>query len=164
MTRNVPVEEHLITVREAQPVSVLARRLVVDTPNLGATIGSVLGELYAVLGRSGVAHAGPPFAIYHDRLEGGARWDVELCAPIAGALAQPAGLICRVVPGGKVVTTVHRGPYEELEGVYAALTRWAGEHRLVFMGPPREFYLSEPDTPPAEIQTVVEWPVASATT
>jgi effector-binding domain-containing protein len=43
---------------------------------------------------------------------------------------------------------------------YDAISRYVAGHALTFTGPPREFYLSEPDVPPDEIRTLIEWPVS----
>ena len=36
---------------------------------------------------------------------------------------------------------------------------WPAEHGYAIAGPPREVYLSEPETPPEQIRTIVELPV-----
>jgi effector-binding domain-containing protein len=51
------------------------------------------------------------------------------------------------------------GPYDTIGSSYAELLAWPGEHGYAMAGPPREVYLSEPETPPEQIRTIVELPV-----
>ena len=160
MTQPATATQHDVSVKDAAPTTVLATRRTVAMEQLGATIGGTFGELYGYIGGVGVQPAGPPFVIYHARLEDGARWDVELCAPVPQRVEPPPGFECRVLSGGRVATTLHHGPYEGLAAAYDAIARWVEEQGLALGGPPRETYLSEPGTPPEEIRTLIEWPLA----
>ncbi len=66
------------------------------------------------------------------------------------------------MPAGSFASLLHVGPYDTLGVAYETLTRWVHAHELITAGPPREVYLSEPGTPPAELNTVIEFPVAAA--
>ena len=60
------------------------------------------------------------------------------------------------------MTTVHRGPYEEIAPAYHTLTGWISEGGHEIAGPPREIYLNDPHTvPPEKILTRVEFPICS---
>jgi effector-binding domain-containing protein len=151
-----------ISVKEVEPQDVLLRHVSVEQTDLGQAIGETFGEAYAFFGRSGVQAAGPPFLVYHHGPEGG-RWEADICAPcIRTAVAPPTGFGYRTVAGGTVATVLHRGPYDTISKAYTALADWVTEHGYEFAGSPREIYLSEPDVPPAEIETVLEWPVRPA--
>jgi len=64
------------------------------------------------------------------------------------------------MPSGIVVSLLHIGPYETLGEAYLQVEAYIGEHGLQKAGPPREFYCSEPDVPPTETRTLIEWPVS----
>ena len=74
--------------------------------------------------------------------------------PLAGEVFR------RQVPGGTVAVTVHHGPYLEIASAYHVLTAWITEHGYEMAGPPREIYLSDPQTvAPEDLMTRVEFPV-----
>ena len=61
-----------------------------------------------------------------------------------------------------MVTTVHRGPYEEIAAAHHTVTGWISEHGHEMAGPPREIYLNDPQTvAPEELLTRVEFPICS---
>jgi effector-binding domain-containing protein len=151
-----------ISVKEVEPQHVLVRHVSVEQVDLGRAIQETFGEAYGFFGRSGVQPAGPPFLVYHHGPEGG-RWEADICAPcVMTSVAPPVHFEYRTVDGGAVATVLHRGPYETISNAYVALADWVKERGYEFTGSPREIYLSEPDVPPAEIETVLEWPVRPA--
>jgi effector-binding domain-containing protein len=151
-----------ISVREVEPRVVLARHVLVDEVDLGSTIGGTFGEAYEFMRRHGIEPAGPPFVVYHRQQDGG-RWEADICAPVSRmAPDTPPGFVFQTIAGGLVATTLHRGPYATLTSAYTALGDWTKDHGYRFAGPPRELYMSEPDVPQDEIETVVEWPVVLA--
>jgi AraC family transcriptional regulator len=151
---------HSIQVVDVEDRTVLARELIAEETELGHAIETTLGAEYQYAEASGLHPAGPPFVVYRDRV-GAHRWSIEICAPIAEVPAgtPPGDLGVEWIPAGRVAKTVHRGPYETLGEAYDDLAQWIGEHGYTPAGPPREIYLSEPETPPEEISTIVEIPV-----
>ena len=151
-----------ISVREVEPQHVLVRHVSVEEVDLGNAIGETFGEAYAFFGRNGIQPAGPPFLIYHHGPEGG-RWEADICAPCVTTDVQPpARFEYRTIEGGQVATVLHRGPYQTIANAYTALADWVKARGYEFSGSPREIYLSEPDVPSDEIETVLEWPVREA--
>jgi effector-binding domain-containing protein len=147
--------------RESCPV--LSRRLAVTLADIGLAIGTAFQDVYRFIGARGLSPAGPPFVIYHGDPRQGQPFDIEICAPVAGAAAgAPPGWQARELPAGLFATVVHVGPYETLGTAYAAIGSWIGAHHLAPAGPPREVYLSEPGTPSNEIKTLIELPVIEA--
>jgi len=61
------------------------------------------------------------------------------------------------LPAGRVATTIHIGPYETLPEAYATLAEEAKalEEEINPSSPTWEEYLSGPETPPAQTQTVI---------
>jgi effector-binding domain-containing protein len=149
-----------INLEQRDPTLVLSKRVPVRISEIGGVLGRTFGELYGHLAAAAVDPSGPPFVIYHSQPGTDERWDVEICVPVSRAMGSPAGCTLREVPGGTVVRLLDRGPYETIAAAYDTLRSWVVEHRRDFSGPPREIYLSEPETPPNEIETIVEWPVS----
>jgi effector-binding domain-containing protein len=153
---------HRIRAEERDAILAISRRQPVMLAGIGPALGEAFGQLYGHLAMRGVDPAGPPFVIYHSEPVPDLPLDIEVCAPIAAPTDAPAGCSVGYVPGGTFATLVHRGPYETISGAYEELAAWAGRHHRELVGPPRETYLSEPDTRPADIRTIVEWPVSAA--
>lgn len=143
-----------------QPVqktlSIRIRAAVQDLPRVFeegyGTIAQYLGEL-------GEQPIGPPFAAYYnmdmDDL------DVELGFPVARTLPGRAQIKAGEIPGGRVATCLHIGPYSEMEPAYTALTDWVKDNGYEATGVVYELYLNDPrETPPAQTQII--FPLKSA--
>jgi effector-binding domain-containing protein len=154
--------EHEVKVGWREATLVVARRLPVRLAEVGGVIGGSFGEVYGHLGSHGGEPVGPPFVIYHGSPRTDDPFDMEICAPVARPVAAPAGWELRELPAGTFATLLNVGPYDSVGAAYDTLLAWLGAHELTVAGPPREVYLSEPDTPPEQIRTIVEFPVAEA--
>jgi hypothetical protein len=153
---------------EPQPTAAVRFRRPMASVDVGALMDAAMGSLGALLGASGVGPAGPPYARYH--AWGGDLADVEIGLPVAQALPDlpslaeaPEGEVgTSVLPGGRVATIVHRGPYTALGDAYGRLHDWIhaqGEDD----GPgPWESYIDNPAEvdDPAALRTEIRWPVA----
>ena len=126
------------------------------------------GKLYSWVETQGYSVAGMPVGLYlSDPAETPAEelaW--ELWSPI-DEFAEPRkpdadGLGVKRIEPMSVASTMHRGPYESLGPVYAALTQWVIENGHAIVGPPMEVYYSDPDSvPPEEYLTEIQMPIAS---
>lgn len=150
-----------IKVRDRSVTTVLSKRRNVRVSEIGGVISTAFGEVYAYLGARQVPATEPPFIIYHGAPgPGDAPFEIEICAPIRRPIDPPAGWQLVELPPGPFASTVHIGPYATLGETYDRLHAWLPAHGYALAGAPREVYLSEPSTPPAETRTVVEFPVA----
>ena len=153
---------HRIRVVEHEAILALSKRMPVRLAGIGPTLGETFGDLYGHLAMSGVEPAGPPFVLYHSMPTADLPLDIEVCAPVSALAEAPAGCTVGWIPGGSFATLLHVGPYEAIGSAYDELATWVERHHRELVGPPRETYLSEPETPPAEIRTILEWPVSEA--
>lgn len=69
---------------------------------------------------------------------------VEVVWPVAGKVSGSGDIKVYTLPGGKMVRTVHKGPYETCEPTYLALFSWIEQHHLMISGPIREIYPNDP--------------------
>lgn len=152
--------EREVTVRERSAALVVSKRFPVRLSEIGGALGMAFGEGYGHLGARRVEGDGPPFVIYHGMPMADEPFDIEVCAPVAHPVDPPPGWQALELPAGTFVTLLHVGPYDAVASAYTTLTGWIGHHGLAVSGPPREVYLSPPDTPPAQIRTIIEFPVA----
>lgn len=152
-----------VKIRERDRTTVLAKRADVRVPEIPATLGASFGDVYGYLGGLGIRPSEPPFVIYHG-MPGpfGLPFEIEICAPLPGPVDPPEGWRLLDLPAGLFASVVHVGSYETVGAAYDELGAWITEHGYAIHGAPREVYLSEPGTPPAETRTVVEFPVTKA--
>jgi effector-binding domain-containing protein len=139
----------------------LVRRSSVTLSGIGPAIGEAFGEIYRHLGERGGRPAGPPFVVYPESPSPDRPFEIEICAPVAGPVDAPPGWQLRELPAAEVAALLHVGPYDSIGASYAALTAWIENQGRSPVGPPREIYLSPPETPPDRIQTLIEIPVAA---
>ena len=152
--------EREVMLRERQAALVVSKRFPVRLSEIGGAMGTAFGEVYGHLGARSIEGDGPPFVIYHGVPVGDDPFDIEVCAPVARSVDPPAGWQTQRLPAGMFATLLHVGPYDTVASAYDELVAWIGAHDLAVGGPPREVYLSPPETPPAQIRTIVEFPVA----
>jgi DNA-binding transcriptional MerR regulator len=69
--------------------------------------------------------------------------DFEACFPIKQGAARN-GVSVRELPGGKCVTLIHKGPYDELGRSYAKVIGFAKDRGYKIATPTREVYLKGP--------------------
>lgn len=139
---------------------VISKLVPVRMSGIGAVYAATFGEMYGILGARGIEEAGPPFVIYHGMPNDDDPFEVEFCAPLPARFEAPEGWQVQELPAGEFATLVHVGPYESVDVAYDTITKWIDEHGLSVAGPPREVYLSPPETPPDQVRTIVEFPVA----
>ena len=102
------------------------------------------GQGFSKIGRSlGRFICGKPFLLHYDReyREGDANF--EACVPIK-KLVEKEGISTRELPGGRCVSLLHRGPWEELGRSYEKITTYVKEHGYEVEVPTREIYLKGP--------------------
>lgn len=103
-------------------------------------IGAKIGLLFRSCGR--VAASGP-FSLYYDGeyKEEGA--DIEIAVE-AKKDPHAEGILFRTLPGGKAITLLHIGPYDELGRSYMRVFEHAREQKLEIVMPTREHYQRGP--------------------
>jgi len=154
--------EHEVKVGRREATIVMSKRTPVRLSEIGSVIGSAFGEVYGYLGAHRVESKGPPFVIYHGAPVADDPFEIEICAPVARAMDAPMGWQVGELPAGTFATMLHVGQYDTIGAAYDTMTAWLGVHDIAVMGPPREVYLSDGSTPPEQVKTILEFPVAEA--
>jgi effector-binding domain-containing protein len=147
-----------VTIKEVPPTQVVATRRHTDL----AHIGDAIADGFAAVATAAAGPpAGAPFIIYHDVIDEQTDGDIEICLPVGTPATLEGEVYGSEVCGGSVVSTVHRGPYDQIGPAYHTLTGWVQEHGHEFAGPPREIYLNDPTVvDPEDILTEVQWPIS----
>jgi effector-binding domain-containing protein len=135
-----------IEIHELHPREVATVRVAVPMAELPTAMGEAIGEIESRMAEAGVGIAGPPFARYLSFQP--ARIEADIGCPVL----RPAPHVGRVfpgqLPGGRVASIVHVGPYETLEHTYEHLQRWLGDAGVQGTGPMWEVYWSDPGAEP----------------
>jgi DNA-binding transcriptional MerR regulator len=103
-------------------------------------IGQGLAKLYKQLGRHA---AGKPLCLYYDDEYREEDANFEPCVPLRKKV-DADGVSVRELPGGRCVTLIHRGPYEELGRSYARALKYAKDRGYDVQLPTREVYIKGP--------------------
>ena len=105
----------------------------------GQYIGKLAKHLYRYL-------AGKPFNMYYDEGFKEEDADIETCFPVREdkEIKAPADVSIRALPGGKFVSIVHKGPYDQLGRSYEKISLYLKQKNYRVVGPPREIYIKGP--------------------
>lgn len=160
---------YTITKKTVEPQPVLVERRRVNHSQVSATIGEVVGRLFAHAQKEGLVLTGNPFTRYIDA--GPGLMTIEPGMRIAGAPdesesdasdSEEVEVVRRdALPGGDVAVTIHAGSYESLSDGYAAIESWMETEGLTPAGAPWESYLTDPTQypDPKDWKTEIAWPV-----
>jgi effector-binding domain-containing protein len=150
--KNIP-EMRVISKRGRGPVPELIVGMVQD----------ILGQINSPSNRRGnVNIAGYPMTIYHDLAEeiDAGDVDIEIAFPVTGRITVDPGFEVKTIPGHRVISIFHTGPYSECEGAYARAMDFIGKNKLPVAGPFREIYMNSPeDVPESQLLTEIQVPI-----
>ena len=148
-----------IEVHELRPREVAIVRVAVPVTELPNAFGEAIGEIESRMAEAGVEVCGPPFARYLELAPD------RVVAEIGCPVWRPAPHVGRVypgqLPGGRVATILHVGPYDGLADTYGTLERWIAETGATACGSMWEVYWSDPEAEPdpATWRTVIHLPL-----
>jgi effector-binding domain-containing protein len=130
---------------------------------IGDDMGRLIGELMEWVTKEGLQVAGPPFAVYYSSPEEMARGEMQFEVGIAfiGEAQEGGNIHIKTFPAQNVLSTIHKGPYNQIASVYAALMEYATKNGYEVIGPPMELWLTNPtEVAESELLTEVRFPVA----
>ena len=140
----------------AQPTLSIRTRTAVEA--LPEVMGQAYGMIAQYLGSLGEQPAGPPFAAYYnmDMQD----LDVEIGFPVSREIAGRGDIQAGELPGGRIATCLHVGPYGEIAAAYNALSEWVEAEGHEASGLAYEMYLNDPgQTPPEALMTQIVFPL-----
>jgi effector-binding domain-containing protein len=144
--------------RPAQPV--LSIRTHAAVQNLTQVLGQSYGAIAQYLGQMGQQPAGAPFVAYYNMDM--QNLDLEIGFPVAGQVSGQGEIQVSEIPGGKLLTCLHIGPYDKSTAAYEAMQQWLDANACEATGVAYEFYLNDPMvTAPDALQTQIIFPLKS---
>src|SRR6266567_8752889 len=112
-----------IEVMHSNPILTAVVRSRVPAGELGHFVPAACGEVWSFIRSAGLPRPGRHLALYLD-----AQGSVEVGAEVSEGFAGNERVHCSQLPAGRVVTTIHFGPYARLSEAHAALRVWCAEH------------------------------------
>jgi len=134
-------------------VKKLDEMTVASTAGIGPyhAAGAAIVELVTWAGNAKVPPMSAPFAVYLTGPEvpqESAKW--EACMGVPADLKGDAKVLVKQMAAMEIAATRHVGPYDKVGPVYEQLAQWVSENGYEVAGPALEFYLTNPQTTPAE--------------
>jgi effector-binding domain-containing protein len=147
----VSIDQFLIEERQARAMANTVNKVQEKTlePQLVAGIRmkgrySACGQAFARIGRSmGRFICSKPMLLHYDTEYREDDADFEACMPVRQK-REIAGLSVRELPGGRCVSLVHQGPYDQLGRSYAEVFKYINDQKYKVILPTREVYLKGP--------------------
>lgn len=141
-------------IKEVQKQNTLMIRLVTPVSSLADVMGEVFQEIGEFMGKKGIAISGAPYAMYYNMdMEA---LDVEMGFPVSSEVKGENRIKSGLIQGGKIVTTIHSGPYDKLEESYTKIIGFVKEKELDIEEWMYEYYLNSPmEVKPEELQTQI---------
>jgi effector-binding domain-containing protein len=141
--------DYRVTLETVPEQRLLALRDRTRFPELADTIRRLLNGVYDYAGRAGLSGLGSNVVQYFDW---GAEFTIE-----AGVIVPPGMLLAgdaplSSTPAGRVATTTHWGPYDQLPQAHRAILDWCKEQKLAPTGQNWEVY-GDWKMDPAELRT-----------
>ena len=111
----------------------------------------LLDEVYAVLRDGDATQGGHNVMLFRDDVP-----NVEVGVQVEGTFAPAGRVIPSTLPGGRVATTVHRGPYGGLDAAHRAVHEWCAAHGHELTGTRWEIYGDWRENP-EDLETEVDY-------
>jgi effector-binding domain-containing protein len=148
------------TVKTIEAQSAAAIRAEVPMAELRNVFDRGFHAVMQAVEAQGVAITGPPFGFY-PRMPG-ETVAVIVGFPVASPIEPRGAVEPFELPGGRVVTGTHIGPYETLAETYEQLIAWTRGAGLTLAEGMWESYLSDPsvEPDPNTWRTLIVWPLA----
>jgi effector-binding domain-containing protein len=126
--------EPTIEQRPAHPYLGIAGRI---TDGVPAFVDKAFPELFGWLGERGIKPSGPPFIRFRELDAQGEPLEIETATPVEGETQGDERVSAGILPAGRYLTLLHRGPYRsesapDLATAREQLTNWAADKGIVY--------------------------------
>ncbi len=167
LSQRNPIE--LIALRTTEPIikvvpplRLLSRRETGSYNLIPQFVGEIMQEIVSPDNqRNMVRMSGPVMYICHDTEFKEGEGDFEVAVPITGRITvQSSKVELKNVPGGRVVSAIYTGAYQEIAQGYMRTYDYAFREGYEIRGPTMELYLNNPmDTPEDALLTEIQIPI-----
>jgi effector-binding domain-containing protein len=124
-----------IELTDSKPILTAVIRSRVPAKDLAQFVPAACGEVWSFVRSAGLPRPGRHLALYLD-----AEGSVEVGAEVSEPFAGNERIHCSELPAGRVVTTVHFGPYQRLSDAHEAIRELCVRHGHQCSGVSWEIY------------------------
>ncbi|NBC84081.1 MAG: hypothetical protein GVY19_11990 [Bacteroidetes bacterium] len=150
------IEPGEIEVKDMDGMKAVILQATVPSQQIGQKMPEMFGKLYGYLGQHQIQPAGPAFSVYFSYdPEGDTKMAVG--APVGSKVKTEGEFKYREFPKAKAVSTLYKGPYEEMGPVYDELMAYLDKNELSSTGQAWEVYITNPEEvkDPDEYETMI---------
>ena len=125
-------------------------------------MGDLIGEIVDWMMNQNVEMTGPPYSAYFTSPAEVAPEDMqyEMGVPFLGEASEAGKVKIKNMPAQQVLSTLHKGPYNEVGSVYEILMNKVIDEGYQMTGAPLEIYFNSPmEVPETELLTEVQFPI-----
>lgn len=132
-------------------------------------ISEVMQQIFSPANQRGNVNInGPIMLLFEDwiltRMPGevkdASEMEFEIAVPIVGRISVEPGFDAKTLPGGKMISIIHTGPYSEVGGAYTKALEFLNANGLKLGGRCRELYLNDPrSVPESGLLTEIQIPL-----
>ena len=141
------IRKEKYTMNKEERASLIEEKIVPDMLIAGYRMKgkySDIGKGFGILGRyAGRYLKGPASCIYHDGEYKEDDADFEPFFEVSKEV-ENEGISCRVLKGGRMITILHKGPYENLHDSYKIIMDAIKDEGLAITAPSREVFIKGP--------------------
>lgn len=103
-----------------------------------------IGKYASMLYKNCKGHIkGRYFCLYHDECYKEKDADIEVCLEVSKEI-NTGDVKTRALKGGRVISIIHKGPYDKVGDAYKKVLDYIGKNKLKALNPSREIYIKGP--------------------
>jgi effector-binding domain-containing protein len=148
-----------VEVKDVSVQPILSIRARMEPAEMPTLFRELINEVWTYCQRIGVTPSGPSFGVFHEF--GDEAVDVEAGFPVPAGTEGEGRIRAGELPGGKVASTWHLGPYTRLGQAHQAMAEWIHGQSHDQGQPAREIYWTGPGDEPdsSRWRTEVQYPI-----
>ncbi len=153
-------ESQTCTIVERETMFTLTITRETTPPELGAVFAECFPTVFTFITSKGIEPSGRPFGRYIEMTE--TKVVVECGIPVPRELEGEGEITSSQITPGRYVELIHMGSFDTLGDSHAAMNAYIAANNLQIIGPPIEFYVTDPETEtdPANWRTDIIYPIA----
>ena len=146
--------DNKIELIETAEQPVLSVKKVTSVTNLPQEIGSAYHTIMDYLAELGEQPVDVPFTAYYNMdME---NLEIEMGFPVGKKIAGKGEIISNVIPAGKKVTCLYKGPYKDMVPTYEAINKFITDNGYKPSGVVYEYYFNSPmEVPESNLLTKI---------
>jgi effector-binding domain-containing protein len=154
MDRRTKIMNYTCKITEEQDMPFLKIRTRTPVEELPVVLGKYFGQIIAYMHETSIKMSGAPFVAYYNMDM--SDLEIDVCVPVAVETKGNGNILADKLGRGNYVSTLHIGPYHQVEGAYKAITEYIQVNNIDITGVAYEFYLNDPqEVKEEELQTQV---------